>query len=243
MEMFERVDKLKLELDELRPIEQKHMPDIKAFWSIDLAYSSNALEGNTLTQSETRVLILDGITIGGKKVSEVQEAIGHGHAFDFMMEVFKSGYDLETIKELHRLFFTGIDPNNAGQYRRENVMITGSDFVPVDHGQVGEAMSNIISSIKEKCRHPIEEAARAHLELVHIHPFIDGNGRTARLLMNLILVKSGFPIAIIPPIYRGEYITCCQSFHEGNIQPFNAFLAKVVEQSLVDYIRMLKKLK
>ncbi len=238
---FSKCDELKAELDGLRPIEQKHMKDIKSFWQIGLAYSSNALEGNTLTETETKVILEDGITVGGKSVREHMEALGHRDALSYLFTACSGGYNEKVICELHRLFYFRIDENNAGAYRRENVIITGTNYLPPDSDDVPNLMSKFCNY--DKSQHPIEHAALAHQELVNIHPFVDGNGRTARLLMNLILLGNGYPIIVIPPIYRGRYIDAAKAGNLGDPLPFREFLAQVVEQGLIDYLRMLKKLK
>lgn len=239
--LWNQCDKLKAELDGLRPIETKYLGQIKKFWQVGLAYSSNALEGNTLTETETKVILEDGITIGGKSVREHMEALGHKDALSFLFEIYENGYSEQVICELHRLFYFRIDSISAGKYRTANVIITGTDYLPPNFETVGELMAGFGSKISKKV-HPLEHAAKAHEELVNIHPFIDGNGRTARLLLNLILLQSGFPVVVIPPIYRARYIDAARAGNRGNSRPFLEFLAQVTEQGLTDYLRMLEKL-
>ncbi len=238
---FFECDKLKAKLDALRPIELRHLPKIHAYWQVDLAYSSNALEGSTLTESETKVILEDGLTIGGKSVREHMEALGHKDALTFLFKAYEQGYSESTIKELHRLFYLRVDQTEAGQYRREGVLITGTDYLPPKAEDLEKLMVQFGSTFK-KSFHPIEHAAKAHEELVNIHPFIDGNGRTARLLMNLILLRAGFPIVTIPPIYRARYIEATRAGNKGNSKPFLDLLESCVEQSLRDYLRQLERL-
>ena len=238
---FTQCDRLKASLDELRPIEQKHLPQIRAFWQVALAYSSNALEGSTLTESETKVILEEGLTVSGKPLREHMEALGHRDALAFLFTVYQQGYTEATIRELHQLFFHRIDQGEAGRYRRENVLITGTNYLPPKHVQVPDLMAKFGSSHSPSW-HPIEHAAMAHTELVNIHPFLDGNGRTARLLMNLILLRAGYPIALIPPIYRARYIEATKAGNKGDSIPFLGLLSQVAEQSLRDYLRLLEGL-
>jgi Fic family protein len=238
---FTQCDMLKNRLDELRPIEQRHLPKIRAFWQVALAYSSNALEGSTLTESETKVILEDGLTVSGKPLREHMEALGHRDALAWLFTVYQQGYTEATIRELHQLFFHRIDQTEAGCYRRENVLITGTDYLPPRHEQVPALMAKFGSSYLPEW-HPIKHAAMAHTELVNIHPFVDGNGRTARLLMNLILLRAGYPIALIPPIYRTRYIEATKAGNKGDVMPFLGLLSQVAEQSLRDYLRLLEGL-
>jgi Fic family protein len=238
---FSQCDSLKERLDKLRPVETRHLEKIQAFWSVGLTYSSNALEGSTLTESETKVIIEDGLTVSGKPLREHMEAVGHRDALSFLFKVYEQGYNEATIRELHRLFYHRIDQAAAGRYRTEGVLITGTDYLPPKAADVPALMAAFGSRFRTDW-HPIEHAARAHEELVNIHPFVDGNGRTARLLMNLILLRSGFPVAIIPPIYRVRYIEATRAGNKGDSRPFLTLLGQAVEQSLRDYLRLIEGL-
>src|SRR5579871_3125316 len=123
---FEKVDSLKKELQQHRPLTPSQLNLLKEYYRIGLTYSSNALEGNTLTETETKIVLEDGITIGGKSVKDHCEAVGHSHAYDFMYTLIsKPTVSQENIKQLHQLFFSAIDPENAGHYRKEAIIITG----------------------------------------------------------------------------------------------------------------------
>ncbi|MCX6130909.1 MAG: Fic family protein, partial [Proteobacteria bacterium] len=216
-------------------------PQIRAFWQVAFAYSSNALEGSTLTESETKVILEEGLTVSGKPLREHMEALGHRDALTYLFTVYQQGYTEATIRELHQLFFHRINQGEAGRYRRENVLITGTDYLPPKHEQVPALMAKFGSSHSPGL-HPIERAGLAHMELVNIHPFIDGNGRTARLLMNLILLRAAYPIALIPPIFRARYIETTKAGNKGDSMPFLSLLSQVAEQSLRDYLRLLEGL-
>jgi Fic family protein len=164
------------------------------------------LEGNTLTMSETRV-VLERVTIGGKSIREHLEVINHKDAILYLKELVQSGDPLTewNIKNLHRLVLKNIDDENAGLYRHENVLISGAKHRPPQHFLVKEQMEQNASRYNGEWQilHQVERAAWLYGEFVKIHPVLDGNGRTARLLMNFELMKSGFP----PTVIRAEYIT------------------------------------
>ncbi len=245
--MFEnKIDKCdiqKKEIDSFRPLTEDQSHALKEHFKIGLTYSSNALEGNTLTLIETKVIIEDGLTIGGKSLKEIDEATGHAKAYDFIFDVIRNEkITLQDILKIHKLFYQNIDHENAGQFRTKNVFISGMDITLPDHSKVEALMHDLekdIVSLKDKL-HPIELAATIHNKFVTIHPFIDGNGRTARLLMNLILLKNGYSITIIPPIYRAEYIATAYQGNKGNHLPFINLLSSMVYESQKEMLKLLK---
>jgi len=236
-------DNQKKEIDTSRPLTPDQAKALKDHFKIGLTYSSNALEGNTLTLIETKVIIEDGLTIGGKTLKEIDEATGHAKAYDFIFDIVKNdNITLHDILNIHKLFYQNIDGEKAGQYRTKNVFITGMDVTLPDHSKVELLMSELgkeMLSLKDKL-HPIELAATIHNKFVTIHPFIDGNGRTARLLMNLILLKNGYSITIIPPIYRSEYISAAYQGNKGNHTPFVNLLSCMVYESQKEMLKLLK---
>lgn len=244
-EYQQKIDTLKAELDRLRPLRQEHVIALKDYFKIGLTYTSNALEGNSLTETETKIVIEDGLTIGGKPLKDHLEAVGHADAYDFMLSLA----DRRTLTErhilhLHRLFYQRIDEKAAGHYRTVPVFITGSKHLPPAAAQVPVRMRTFCKMIpaKRKQLHPVDFAAWLHFRLVNIHPFIDGNGRTARLIMNVSLIQDGYPIVIIPPILRREYIDTLESCHgiKQEPEPFFNFVARVAIESLQDYLRLLR---
>lgn len=193
----------------LRPFPKETVASLRNYYRVGLTYSSNALEGNSLTESETKVVIEDGLTIGGKPLRDVYEATGHARAYDFLYTLSKdSPITAETILELHRLFYSEIDAEHAGVWRKVRVFISGSRRVLPAPEKVPTLMTEFVKwmAAKEGTLHPVEFAALVHQKFVFIHPFVDGNGRVARLLMNLVLLRAGWTIAIIPPICRHEYV-------------------------------------
>jgi len=238
-----KIDLLKSKIDAYRPIDTHLLKQLREYFRIGLTYTSNALEGNSLTETETKIIIEDGITIGGKPVKDHLEVLGHSEAYDLLFRLAKHQDITETnIKELHRLFYYRIDASQAGKYRKQKVIITGTDFIPPAPDKIPALMKAFIDDIpgKRQKNHPVEFAAIIHKELVTIHPFIDGNGRAARLLMNLALLQAGYPVAIIPPILRREYLDTLNKTHKGDDRPFINFIAGVCYESAKEYLRLLE---
>lgn len=244
---IKEIDGLKKEIDKHRPLSQKALGQLKEYYRVGLTYSSNALEGNSLTETETKVVIEDGITIGGKPLKDHYEAMGHSEAFSLLYNLAKKKTITEKdILSLHHLFYYRINETRAGRYRKEKVIITGSSFVPPPPSEIAGLMMKFITAIPKfrgKC-HPVEFAALLHKELVTIHPFTDGNGRMARLLMNLALLQTGYVITMIPPVVRSEYINALKRAQTGakDNQPFINFISSMVYESMKDYKRLLKAL-
>lgn len=209
------------------------------YYKIVVTYSSNALEGNTLTESETKVVIEDGLTAGGKPLKYHLEAQGHAAAYDFMWNIAKNdGFSEKDIKTLHKIIFQKIDEKNAGKYRKTKAFISGSEFVPPPPNEVAPIMRMFVSELGINFgMHPIDRAARVHLDFVSIHPFVDGNGRVARLLMNLCLLQSGYPVTIIPPARKAEYISALEKAHKKP-RVFYDFIDSCVEQAQLEYLRL-----
>jgi len=241
------IDKLSKQIEQFRPINNDLLTQIKAYFRIGLTYSSNAIEGNTLTETETKVVLEDGLTIAGKPLKDHYEAAGHSDAFDLVFDLSKKKTIAETdILNIHKLFYYRIDKDNAGRYRKIPVIITGTEYLPPAPSEVPALMKMFVANIpvSKSKHHPVEAAALIHKELVDIHPFADGNGRTARLLMNLSLFQSGYPITIIPPILRSDYITLIKQSQTGkhDVLGFVNFITHMVYESAKDYLRLLKQL-
>lgn len=241
-QILAETDELQKEINTYRPLPPNMLKQLREYYRIGLTYSSNALEGNSLTETETKVVLEDGITIGGKPIKDYYEALGHSDAYDYMYKLAnKKEFSEEDIKKLHKLFYHRIDEAKAGKYRKEKVFISGSKYTLPAPEKVPELMKEFTVKIKETAdkRHPVEYSAIAHKELVFIHPFIDGNGRVARLLMNLILLQKGYCIAIIPPILRRNYIEALEKAHTDDTN-FQKFIAGVVIETQRDYLRLLR---
>jgi Fic family protein len=240
--MFEKAEEYKAQIDILRPFEGNMLKQIKDYYKIGLTYTSNALEGNSLTETETKVILEDGLTVGGKPLRDIYEATGHAKAYDYIYAIMKSEFITEeNILEIHRLFYSLVDDENAGQYRKEKVIITGSQYPTPAPEKINGLMSDFAIWLKENesKMHPVEFAALAHKKFVFIHPFIDGNGRVGRLLMNLCLIRRGYTIAIIPPVLRTEYISLLEKAHK-NDKSFIEFIEERVIETQKDLLRLLK---
>ena len=239
---IDKCDEQKKEIDSYRPLSSEQSKQLKDHFKIGLTYSSNALEGNTLTLIETKVIIEDGLTIGGKSLAEIDEATGHARAYDFIFELVENEkITIKDILKIHKLFYQNLDPDNAGTYRTKKVFISGMDVSLPAPDQIESLMNQFekdLVGLKEKL-HPIAYAATVHNKFLTIHPFMDGNGRTGRLLMNLLLIKSGYSITIIPPIYRSNYISCAYQGNLGNDEPFIKMLSCMVYESQKEYLKLL----
>ncbi len=238
-------DKLRDEIKQHRPLKGQVLKQLREYFKVSLTWASNALEGNSLTETETKVVIEDSITIGGKPLKDHYEAIGHAEAFDYLYKlVNRTEITERDILKLHKLFYYRIDQANAGHYRKQNVVVTGTDFVFPPPSKLRQQMAAFAGEIvsMRTALHPIEFAAQLHNKLATIHPFVDGNGRTARLLMNLALLQQGYPITIIPPVLRSDYLTAVRHGNDGNHVPFITLLSNMVWESERDYLRLLQSM-
>lgn len=240
---FKKLDELKLKLDSFRPLNPYIVKNLHEDLVLRWTYHSNAIEGNTLTLKETKVA-LEGITIGGKTLREHFEAINHKDAILFMEDLAQKEERLSeySIKQIHSLILKNIDDENKGKYRTTNVIISGAEHKPPQSFEVQSKMEEFIKNYNEKVTkfHPIELASFVHIEFVKIHPFIDGNGRTSRLLMNLELIKAGFPPVVIELEDRLEYYKALDIAHtENDYKPFLELMKKVVEKSFEPYFYVL----
>lgn len=229
------LDGLKARLDVHRPLPEATLRSVREDMAIRLTYHSNAIEGNTLTLQETRV-VLEGITIAGRSVREHLEAVNHRQAIDLLEDFVTRDEALSErlIREIHQIILQGIDRSHAGIWRPVNVLIAGARHRPSDALLVPEEMSRFVAwyHAEGATLHPVERAARVHADFVKIHPFVDGNGRTSRLLMNLELMRAGFPAAIIPVERRLDYYQALDQAHvDGDYAPFLDLVCDVVEAS------------
>ncbi len=246
--LLEKTDFYRDEINKKRPLSAAEIRELDNYFKIGMTYASNAIEGNTLTLSETKIIIEDDITVGGKPLRYCYEATGHARAYDYMISVARGGaFDIteEVILKLHKLFYSGIDSEYAGRYRDIQVFITGTEYLPPTSEDVPNMMMEFVEKLK-KCKetmHPIEYAVYAHRRLVDIHPFVDGNGRTARLLMNLILVNRGYVAVSISPVLRFEYMQALQAAQKKSKPSDEAFVRLIAEceiEAQKDYFRMFR---
>jgi Fic family protein len=239
--ILEQIQAKKAKLDSLRPLSEEQLQRLKSYFDIEFTYNSNAIEGNTLSFSETKLVVNEGLTIGGKTLSEHLEAINHKEAIDFIEELSKQQtITLKDIKDLHYLILKNIDNKNAGAFRDIEVGVRKSDgkiHKFCEPLKVPEKMQQFVEEFNKYTNDVITQAAKLHLEFVTIHPFSDGNGRCARLLMNLKLLQNGYPLTIIQVKDRVEYIQAIEQFQQsGDDAIFVEFIAKKIDESLSRYI-------
>jgi Fic family protein len=236
-------DKLQQQLWAYRPMSDETLKSLREYYRVGLTYTSNALEGNSLTESETKVIIEDGLTIEGKPLRDVYEAVGHAQAYDYLYDLsHQVPLSEEIICHLHQLFYQQIEPLKAGKYRQVPVFISGSQYAVVPVAEIGKRMAQLLQwyNNNEGKLHPVVLAAELHKRFVFIHPFVDGNGRMARLLMNLSLMRNDYNIAIIPAITRSEYISSLEKAHTDE-QVFVDFITDRVIMTQMDILRLFRE--
>lgn len=209
-DLIKKLAEKKQKLDGYRPLSSALVNNLEEWFRVELTYTSNAIEGNTLTRKETALVVEDGITVRGKTLKEHLEAINHAEALDFIKELVKKKRQEITgrdVLDIHALILKKIDDDNAGRYRSVAVRIRGTDIILPNPLKVPELMEDFFAWLQGKNNEPaVKIAADAHIKLVSIHPFSDGNGRTARLLMNLLLIQKGYPSALVRKEDRDVYL-------------------------------------
>jgi len=245
LRLLERIDKAKKLIDAHRPLSKSILSRLREQMVLEWTYNSNAIEGNTLTINETRLALQDGITVRNKPLKDYLEAINHKNAIEFVEKLSSvhSKISERNIREIHSLVLKEIDSDYAGTYRDINVRIAGSKHVPPDALVVKKKMEAFARKTLNSKEHPVVEAALAHFELVSIHPFVDGNGRTARLLMNLVLIKRGFFPAVILKNDRLKYYDVLEKSHSGKIDDFIFFVGRSLERTINLYFEAIPKIK
>ncbi len=225
-ELFVEVDALKAELDKRRPLTQGELQRLREEFLIEYTYNSNAIEGNTLTLQET-ALVLEGVTIDKKPLKDHLEAVGHRDAFLYVQDLVKNNvpFSESIIKQIHTLVLMD-RPDDRGVYRRIPVRIMGAYHVPPDPILVPGQMEKLVAEFTgDKKLHPLKRAALFHLKFEGIHPFVDGNGRTGRLIMNLMLMQAGYPPINVKYSDRKRYY-----------EAFDAYYRDQQESSMIDIL-------
>lgn len=243
---LQQIDKLKAWLDDFRPFDQTIITELKKLYDVRFTYNSNAIEGNTLTQSETELVLTKGITIGGKTLDEHLEVVGHKEAIDYIESLAQKDTVINEweIKQIHNLILRKIHPNEAGCYRQLDVMAAGTNYIYPPHYLLSQLMTDFVIWLNSDAAltiHPVEYATMAHYRFVSIHPFRDGNGRTARLLMNLLLIRAGYPIVVINNQIRNDYIHAL-AYGQQNQDDLSQLFDLVCDatiSSLVETLRLL----
>ena len=217
---------------------------LKIDLNIKWTYNSTGIEGNSYTLNQTRILLAEGITIGGKRLVEHLEIIGHSEAIEYLEDIIENNVELteREIKNIHSLVTKDIENVNSGAYRNNAVYISGSKHIPPQPYLVSEKMEELMLWYNNESKniHPIERAAILHGEFVSIHPFIDGNGRTARLLLNFELMKNNYPAIIIEIEEREKYFDALEVGNlSGNWDKFTEFVREKCEER-IDYMNEFK---
>lgn len=240
--MFNSIDKKKALLDSKWPLPTYTLKSLREKFLLDWTYHSNAIEGNTLTLIETKV-VLEGITVGGKTVREHLEIINHLKAITYVEELISKNEPLSQwqIQNIHRIILNGIDENYAGVYRDQQVFIPGATHTPPPFNLLKEKMKELMNWYESTSNlHPIVKSVMLHTIFVSILPFIDGNGRTARLLLNFELMKAGYPPIIIDIKDRIAYYNALDSaIAKADYTDFIDLIAKATENSLDLYLSVL----
>jgi len=240
---FDRLyDKLAV-LQQSRPLPSIALQKIKESLTIEWTYNSNSIEGNTLTLRETQMVLQEGITVKGKSLREHFEAKNHEKAIDYLYTLVNPMYTLRSIDilSLHGLVLRMIEDDFAGRIRNGGVRITGANFVPPNATKVSDLLDELIDFINTNPLqlNDIELATVFHHRLAWIHPFFDGNGRTVRLAMNLLLMRKGFPPAIILKNDRKKYYEALNQANQGNYQKLMLLMSQALERTLNIYISSL----
>ncbi len=238
--LFQRIQKKKKKLDKLRPLSASILKKLKHDLSLEWTYNSNAIEGNTLTLQETRLVLEEGITIKGKSLREHFEAKNHEKAIAHLELLIqqKSNITEDHIFQLHTLVLDGIEEDFTGRYRNGQVRIMGANFIPPSGHKIPELMTDFVEQVvkKQSQENDLELAAFIHHRFVWIHPFFDGNGRTARLLMNLWLMQEGYPPAVILRNDRKKYYDALNQANNGNYGKLKLLIGQALERSLDLYL-------
>ena len=235
--IHERIIAKKLELDSYRPLSKEIVRKLQEAMEVEYTYHSNAIEGNRLTLRETQLVIREGVTIGGKSLRDHLEAQNHPKAIYYIESLKDRDLSENDILEVHKIIFSGA-LENVGNYRNSQVYIEGSDYLPPPAFEVPTLMKELLQWLKKNPDElrPIEIAAVFHYKFVSIHPFDDGNGRVARLVMNLLLIKHGYPFSLIRNYDRRRYYDTLRKADRGDLKPSVNFIARCVEESLHLYL-------
>ena len=237
--LLERVEAKKVRLSQMRPIPAIAMERLRESLMMEWTYHSNGIEGNTLTLQETRIILSDGLTVGGKSLREHFETLNHHEAIQVLETMVNSKYRMKSkdILHIHELVLQRIEKEYAGRYRNAGVRITGANFTPPNALKVDALMDELIDWVNEEKELPlIVRATIFHHRMVWIHPFSDGNGRAVRLMFNLILMSAGYPPAIILQQDRKKYYDALNKGNQGNYEKLVLLVLQALERSLDIYL-------
>jgi Fic family protein len=240
----ERIDEKLKRLNKFRPLPVSAVKKLKEQFEIEMTYNSNAIEGNSLTLKETYLVVNEGITIKGKPLKDHLEAKNHQEALDYLYDLVgkgkKNAFSENLIRSLNQIVQQNIDKEWAGRYRNSEVIIGGAKHKPPEAFKVPKMMTGLIKWYSDNQKlHQVELASIIHHRLVYIHPFFDGNGRTSRLVMNIILMQAGFPLVVVMKNDRKRYYASLSVADKGDYKSFVNFIARAVERTLDIYLKVL----
>ncbi|SFH84709.1 Fic family protein [Halpernia frigidisoli] len=238
---LERIVDKKIQLDKFRPIPDYALRSIKESLTIEWTYNSNSIEGNTMTLQETKLVLEEGITIKGKSLREHFETVNHQDAIEYVESLVSPKYQFTTndILDVHALVLAKIEKDYAGRFRTSGVRITGANFNPPNALKVSSLVDELVDWANNSEMNSLIKAAIFHHRFVWIHPFFDGNGRTARLLFNIIFMKMGFPPAIILKNDRKKYYDALNNANKQDYSKLLLLVLQALERSLDIYLSSL----
>lgn len=238
---LERIHRKKAELDGLRPLPYIALKNLRESMTLEWTYNSNSIEGNTLTLQETKMVIEEGFTIKGKSLREHFEAVNHQDAIDFVRSLASGDYGLTDVDILtvHGLVLQKIEKDFAGRYRNSGVRISGANFVPPNALKIDDFIAELVDWANASALDTVVKSCIFHHRFVWIHPFFDGNGRTVRLIFNLLLMKEGYPPAIILKNDRKKYYDALNAANTGNYGRLMLLIMQALERSLDIYLSSL----
>ncbi|MBK9716043.1 MAG: Fic family protein [Saprospiraceae bacterium] len=243
-DVLQNIDLKKTRLDKHRPLSRAVVQSIRSSLNLEWTYNSNSIEGNTLNLRETRMVIEEGMTVAGKSLREHFEVVNHQEAIEYLEELVSGDYLLKErdILDIHELVLSKIEKEFAGRYRNSGVRIPGANFTPPNALKVPDLMSDLISWVSrdDQSMHPLVRVSIFHHRFVWIHPFFDGNGRTVRLIMNLLLMKWEFPPVIILKVDRNKYYQALNRANQGHYDLLIRLIARAADRSLGIYLSNLE---
>ena len=244
IEILDRLNEKLIRLNSFRPLPPVVVNKLREQFELEMTYNSNAIEGNSLTLKETFLVLNEGLTIKGKPLKDHLEAKGHAEALGYLYDITSNNntdpVTEKIVRELNEIVMRDIDREWAGKYRNRNVIIGGASHSPPEAFEVPQLMQELINWVNNDGQnlHPVELATVLHHRLVYIHPFFDGNGRTTRLAMNVILLRAGFPLVVILKNDRKRYYRLLGEADKGDLLPFSLFIARAVQRSLDIYLKL-----
>jgi len=241
--IWQEIEAKKRELDGLRPLAAESLKALEAWYDVELTWSSTAIEGNTLTRSETAIVLEKGFTVRGKPLKDHMEALDHKEALDYVRSLASATEPIrETdIRQIQALVVRRTDPEEAGRYSRHQRLVAGSRVTFPSPVEIPPLMADFSLWLAAADPSP-ETAFEAHYRLVTIHPFTDGNGRTARLLMNLLLWRADYPPVVIAPEHRADYLDRLEERQMGGeAEGYVAFMAERLVESLMRHVERMDR--